>query len=335
MADFTNNNDSNNMLTNIDDSDNTNEKVTSFDDNFEIVPNQIVSNIFTTINLNNNFDNQNEHKHEHEHEHEHNHEHDEHEHEHEYDEHDEHEHDEHDEHNEYDEHEGEQDLVNVLNMNQDMVNQMEEQVNLKVQEYMGWAWENTFNVNFDILEKLNILYLKNLQYDDDEIDCIRYTVRSAFNSIRDWDIKYIVQGLFYFGIGGLNVIFEKNSDLLNEIIKSELQLILRRSFMFIILNNLIEQQVNMEDVKMILTTEELNNVGSSNFKDLDDKIKQSNEACTICQEEFRDNDEIRILSCDHVFHLDCIDPWLTKHSHTCPSCRKPAGKATPNTTINE
>jgi len=165
-----------------------------------------------------------------------------------------------------------------------MINQMEEQVNAKVQEFMGWAWENTFNVNVDILEKLNLCYLQNLQYDDDEIDCIRYTVRSALNTIRDWDIQHVVQSLFYFGIGGINCTFEKNSDLLNEIIRSELQLILRRSFMFIVLNNLMTQQVNMEDVKMILSQEELDKLKSINFKDLDEKIKEINSSCTVCQD---------------------------------------------------
>ena len=65
------------------------------------------------------------------------------------------------------------------------------------------------------------------------------------------------------------LISKLSNNLKIEIIKSELQLILRRSFMFINLNNLMNQQVNMEDVKMILSQDSLDKLKSINFKDLD------------------------------------------------------------------
>ena len=40
--------------------------------------------------------------------------------------------------------------------------------------------------------------------------------------------------------------------------------------------------------------------------------------CSICLEEFVENEEIRVLPCNHKFHPVCIDPWLLNVSGTCP-----------------
>uniref|UniRef100_A0A8D0GA42 RING-type E3 ubiquitin transferase n=1 Tax=Sphenodon punctatus TaxID=8508 RepID=A0A8D0GA42_SPHPU len=41
--------------------------------------------------------------------------------------------------------------------------------------------------------------------------------------------------------------------------------------------------------------------------------------CAICLEEFSEGQELRIISCFHEFHRECVDPWLQQH-HTCPLC---------------
>uniref|UniRef100_A0A8C8RF51 E3 ubiquitin-protein ligase RNF43 n=1 Tax=Pelusios castaneus TaxID=367368 RepID=A0A8C8RF51_9SAUR len=41
--------------------------------------------------------------------------------------------------------------------------------------------------------------------------------------------------------------------------------------------------------------------------------------CAICLEEFSEGQELRIISCAHEFHRECVDPWLEQH-HTCPLC---------------
>lgn len=42
--------------------------------------------------------------------------------------------------------------------------------------------------------------------------------------------------------------------------------------------------------------------------------------CTICLDDFVDGESCRVFACNHVFHSNCIDPWLKNHL-TCPICR--------------
>ncbi len=43
--------------------------------------------------------------------------------------------------------------------------------------------------------------------------------------------------------------------------------------------------------------------------------------CPVCLCEFEDGEEVRLLPhCGHIFHDDCIMPWLTGKKNTCPLC---------------
>ena len=63
-----------------------------------------------------------------------------------------------------------------------------------------------------------------------------------------------------------------------------------------------------------------------NPNDIEKKeIKYNNEIhndreCTICLEEYEENNELYQLQCGHYYHKECIDDWLLKHQ-TCPLCR--------------
>ncbi|KAK7862368.1 hypothetical protein R5R35_014389 [Gryllus longicercus] len=43
--------------------------------------------------------------------------------------------------------------------------------------------------------------------------------------------------------------------------------------------------------------------------------------CSVCWEDFRLDEPVRKLACEHVYHENCIVPWLELHG-TCPICRK-------------
>ncbi|KAK7313095.1 hypothetical protein VNO77_37497 [Canavalia gladiata] len=42
--------------------------------------------------------------------------------------------------------------------------------------------------------------------------------------------------------------------------------------------------------------------------------------CVICQEEFKDKEEIGILGCGHQYHSDCLKKWLLV-KNVCPMCK--------------
>lgn len=60
-------------------------------------------------------------------------------------------------------------------------------------------------------------------------------------------------------------------------------------------------------------------------------MKQS-EGCVICLEPLED-DEIKTLSCMHVYHVKCIQLWKEKKG-TCPVCRNDSNHFLPAFSFN-
>lgn len=50
-------------------------------------------------------------------------------------------------------------------------------------------------------------------------------------------------------------------------------------------------------------------------------ITTSNDSCAICLEKMEDEDNVRGLECAHVFHVACVDEWLSRQQPSCPVCR--------------
>ncbi|KAJ4307138.1 hypothetical protein N0V88_000515 [Collariella sp. IMI 366227] len=40
--------------------------------------------------------------------------------------------------------------------------------------------------------------------------------------------------------------------------------------------------------------------------------------CSLCIEDFQISNDVRVLPCEHKFHLACVEPWLINVSGTCP-----------------
>ena len=50
------------------------------------------------------------------------------------------------------------------------------------------------------------------------------------------------------------------------------------------------------------------------------KLDEENKRCTICLEDFINNDNVIFLPCFHIFHKKCIFKWISKDA-TCPLCK--------------
>lgn len=55
----------------------------------------------------------------------------------------------------------------------------------------------------------------------------------------------------------------------------------------------------------------------------EDQVSKSLQ-CSVCWEDFSLDEHVRKLPCEHVYHENCIIPWLELHG-TCPICRKTLG----------
>lgn len=93
-------------------------------------------------------------------------------------------------------------------------------------------------------------------------------------------------------------------------------------------NNLNRINHLMENTTIMHQGETYNIVGrvagehtliDNDYKDLTEKIKEQCE-CTICCEDYEDDDRVIILPCDHIFHNNCIIPWIQNSSTKCPIC---------------
>ncbi|KAG0274585.1 hypothetical protein BGZ95_009639 [Linnemannia exigua] len=86
------------------------------------------------------------------------------------------------------------------------------------------------------------------------------------------------------------------------------------------LDDVITQMMDMQSRQngpVALTEEAINELPYHKLtsEELDAKTE-----CSVCKDEFEGQDTCIQLKCKHIFHEDCIKPWL-KTSATCPTCR--------------
>ena len=71
----------------------------------------------------------------------------------------------------------------------------------------------------------------------------------------------------------------------------------------------------------------LNELVDVQFKNAPENIKEGNEKCVICYENFLKDENIKMTSCFHLFHFNCIKKWVQSKNELieppdCPICRR-------------
>lgn len=51
-----------------------------------------------------------------------------------------------------------------------------------------------------------------------------------------------------------------------------------------------------------------------------EELRRSTAFCAVCKDEIVVEEKVRRLPCAHLYHGDCIVPWLSIRN-TCPLCR--------------
>ena len=63
------------------------------------------------------------------------------------------------------------------------------------------------------------------------------------------------------------------------------------------------------------------------FKNVSKGVKEGNEKCVICFEDFEENESVKMTKCFHIFHYKCIKKWIESKQELieepdCPICRR-------------
>lgn len=66
-------------------------------------------------------------------------------------------------------------------------------------------------------------------------------------------------------------------------------------------------------------------LSATNYINLEEPASKDQEpgSCIICQEDYRDNEKIGTLDCDHEYHAECLKKWLFI-KNVCPICKSEA-----------
>lgn len=55
---------------------------------------------------------------------------------------------------------------------------------------------------------------------------------------------------------------------------------------------------------------------------MEEELHFTSGSCAICLEQIEEDEVVRGLVCGHVFHAECLDPWLIRRRACCPMCKR-------------
>ncbi|KAI5181968.1 hypothetical protein NEOKW01_2116 [Nematocida sp. AWRm80] len=143
--------------------------------------------------------------------------------------------------------------------------------------------------------------------------CIRwykrvFVVRNVYNIKIDWIKRHaLATEMLSFGIKILLMVF--------------LLVSLSGCILIVILLHMLTNSRSTAKKKTILTYKEIKKIPVSLYHE-DLSVLQT-QICVICLDKFTTSCICRLLPCNHIFHIGCIDPWLSTRSIRCPYCQLP------------
>lgn len=188
--------------------------------------------------------------------------------------------------------------------------------NQQTQQPLNTHFSNLFNIQYMDQEPFNHqlynqnLFNTNIFGQTTQINTLNQSTIDVVNSLlggHQQNIEYIQQPIYmHFPINQLAGDFGLALNMFN-----------------IILQNPPINAPHMEDVKNVINSEELSKLPIKTLAEVDN---EKHKACPICLEDYNKESQLRILKCEHSFHPDCIDKWLTDCDYKCPVCRDDTNK---------
>ena len=66
----------------------------------------------------------------------------------------------------------------------------------------------------------------------------------------------------------------------------------------------------------------ISHIDYRNISEIDKQKYNTYTTCSICTDDYGKEDMVSILSCNHMYHVNCISGWCFV-KFTCPTCRHP------------
>lgn len=105
----------------------------------------------------------------------------------------------------------------------------------------------------------------------------------------------------------------------NESVNNNFEDIMRRFF----------GDIEMEDVRMVVSQSDIDKLLIVKYNKDEPPEGLTDNTCVICQDEFKDGEELTKLPCVHYFHKGCIFKMLKEYSNKCPTCRNEVAHGVP------
>ena len=86
--------------------------------------------------------------------------------------------------------------------------------------------------------------------------------------------------------------------------------------------NVIPIPINLNNLSDVVVSTDKKDLESIKIIKLETQLDAQ---CGICMSSLNINDEVPEIKCEHVFHKDCIMPYLTDYNYKCPICRTELG----------